>query len=69
MTRRRPLTAAPPDELTVGDDSKTLRDKADAMGVLIRSGVKPDSAARQVGLSGLDFWDGRPITLRYEDEE
>lgn len=53
----------------MGDDSKTLRDKADAMGVLIRSGVKPDSAARQVGLSGLDFWDGRPITLRYEDEE
>ena len=50
------------------EDAQELKSKADAMGVLIRAGVKPDSAASQVGLSGLDFLEGRPNTLRYDDE-
>ena len=48
--------------------AQELKAKADAMGVLIRAGVKPDSAASQVGLTGLDFWEGRPNTLRYDNE-
>lgn len=52
-----------------GADPTELKAKADAMGVMIRAGVKPDSAARQVGLEGLEFWEGRPATLRYADEE
>ena len=50
------------------ETAQELKAKADAMGVLIRAGVKPDSAASQVGLTGLDFWEGRPVTLKYNDE-
>ena len=38
-----------------------------AMGVLIRSGVTPESAAQQAGLSGLNFLDARPVTLDFEN--
>lgn len=37
---------------------------ADAMGVLIRSGASPESAAAQVGLTGLTFTGAVPVTLR-----
>lgn len=50
------------------ETAQELKAKADAMGVLIRAGVKPESAASQVGLTGLNFWEGRPVTLRYDDE-
>lgn len=50
------------------NDPEALKKKADAMGVLIRAGVKPESAAEQVGLGGLTFWEGRPVTLKYNDE-
>lgn len=49
-------------------DARELKEKADAMGVMIRAGVKPEVAAQQVGLSGLEFLDGKPITLKYADE-
>lgn len=45
-----------------------LKKKFDALGVAIRAGVKPEVAAAKVGLSGLAFVDGRPITLKYEGE-
>lgn len=38
------------------------------MGVMIRAGVKPEVAASRVGLAGLEFLDGRPVTLKYGDE-
>lgn len=38
------------------------------MGALIRSGVDPQIAAARVGFDGLQFIDGRPITLKYSDE-
>ena len=47
--------------------SQELKAKADAMGVLIRSGVTPESAAQQAGLSGLSFLDARPVTLDFEN--
>lgn len=45
-----------------------MKKKFDALGVAIRAGVKPEVAAAKVGLSGLTFVDGRPITLKYEGE-
>ena len=47
--------------------AQELKAKADAMGVLIRSGVTPESAAQQAGLSGLNFLDARPVTLDFEN--
>ena len=47
--------------------AQELKAKADAMGVLIRSGVTPESAAQQAGLSGLSFLDARPVTLDFEN--
>lgn len=41
-----------------------IKAKADAMGVLIRSGVDPESAAREAGLIGLDFTGAVPGSLR-----
>ncbi len=41
-----------------------IKAKADAMGVLIRAGVDPDAAARQVGLDGVEFRPGfHPASL------
>lgn len=52
---------------TVAQDAQELKLKADAMGAMIRAGVKPDVAAAKAGLDGLEFLDGRPITLKYDD--
>lgn len=50
-------------------EAQELKQKADAVGVLVRAGVDPEVAARQAGLDGLEFIDGRPITLKYPDEQ
>ena len=60
------------DTMDAGESSgveaaQELKAKADAMGVLIRSGVTPESAAKQAGLSGLSFLDARPVTLDFEN--
>lgn len=49
---------------TRGVEDGQLKDKAEALGTLIRSGVDPDSAAAAVGLSGLKFTGAVPVTLR-----
>lgn len=41
-----------------------VKAQADALGVLIRSGVDPQDAAARVGLSGLDFTGATPVALR-----
>lgn len=48
------------------DDEEAARIKAqaDALGVLIRAGVDPTVAARQVGLDGLEFTGAIPVSLR-----
>lgn len=51
------------------DEANALKVKADAMAVMIRAGVKPDVAAQQAGIEGLEFLEGRPITLKYDDEK
>jgi HK97 family phage portal protein len=49
--------------LPVGEGEE-LRKKAEAFGLLVRSGVDPRSAAAAVGLTGLEFIDAMPVTLR-----
>jgi hypothetical protein len=46
------------------DDPAEIKAKADAMGVLIRSGVDPLDAAAKVGLSGVRFTGAVPASLR-----
>lgn len=45
-------------------DPAEIKAKADAMGVLIRAGVSPESAARQVGMTGVQFTGAVPTSLR-----
>jgi len=52
-----------------GADPAEMKAKADAMGVLIRSGVTSESAAAQVGLNGLEFSGGVPVSLRFGEED
>ena len=51
------------------DDAATVKAKADAMGVLIRAGVDPVSAAAQVGMSGVDFTGAVPVSLRLPEDQ
>lgn len=41
-----------------------LKDKFDALGVAIRAGVDPQSAARMLGLQGVEFTGAVPVSLR-----
>ena len=45
-----------------------MKAKADALGVLRRAGVDADDAARRVGLDGIKFIPGNPITIKTVDE-
>jgi hypothetical protein len=56
------ITAAAP-------DPAEIRAKADAMGVLIRAGVEPASAARQVGLDEVTFTGAVPVSLRLPEQQ
>lgn len=58
-------------ELGAGQTSPTaqltpdeIKQAADAMGVLIRAGVEPNSAAARVGLTGVEFTGAVPTSLR-----
>lgn len=44
-----------------GLSPEELKDKADALGTLVRAGVEPLDAARQVGLPGLDLTGATPV--------
>lgn len=47
------------------EDVDVIKDRADALGALIRSGVEPEDAARRVGLEGARFVPGAsPAALR-----
>lgn len=66
------LEAAPTPAAPGGKQPMTIADvkaAADAMGVLIRSGASAESAAEQVGLSGLQFTGAVPTTLRLPTAE
>lgn len=48
-------------------DVEDMSKRVTALGALIRAGVKPDSASRTVGLEGMDFYPGQPVTIREAD--
>lgn len=50
--------------MTPADSPDEIRAMADAMGVLIRAGASPESAAARVGLTGLAFTGAIPTSLR-----
>lgn len=50
-------------------DPTTIKAKADAMGVLIRAGATPKSAAAQVGLESLEFTGAVPTSLRLPENQ
>ncbi|MEJ6549846.1 phage portal protein [Corynebacterium sp. USCH3] len=72
-----PFGDAAPDEMVTLEDQDTdsgvdadeLKKRADAMGSMIRAGVDPEDAARRSGFIGTKFTGGRPITMRYADQE
>lgn len=45
-------------------DPADLKNRADAMGALIRAGVDPVDAARESGMAGVRFTGERPVSLR-----
>ena len=51
-----------------GSETADTKAAADAMGVLIRSGVDPESAAAQVGLD-VDFTGAVPVSLRLPEDD
>lgn len=46
-----------------------LKAKFDALGVAIRAGVSPESAAAQLGLTGIDFTGAVPVSLRLPEAD
>ena len=54
---------------SAGSGSTDVADKFEALGVAIRAGVSPESAARDVGLPGLTFTGAVPTTLRVPESE
>lgn len=59
-------TAAPASSFAAaqGPDPADLRARAETMGVLIRAGADPESAAITAGLDGLEFTGAVPVSLR-----
>jgi hypothetical protein len=54
---------------TDADDVATMRAKADALGILIRAGMEPETAAKLVGLPGARFTGLQPTTLKAPGSE
>lgn len=47
-----------------GAEADDLKQRADALGVLIRAGVEPKAAADLAGLPGIRFTGATPVSLR-----
>lgn len=52
-----------------GDEAPSIKEKADALGVLVRAGADPESAATQTGFEGLPFTGAIPVSLRPKEED
>lgn len=46
-----------------------LKQRMDALGVAVRAGVDPETAARVVGLPGVQFTGAVPVSLRLPEAE
>src|SRR5690606_36211082 len=51
------------------EQAKVLKAKFDALGVAIRAGVDPQSAATMLGLEGIKFTGAVPVSLRMPKDE
>ncbi|MEZ5152114.1 phage portal protein [Rhodococcus zopfii] len=49
---------------SVGDEAPSVKEQADALGVLVRAGADPDAAATYTGFEGLPFTGAIPVSLR-----
>ena len=49
--------------------AQVIKAQADALGVLRRAGVDADDAATRVGLDGIEFIPGNPITIKTTTED
>ena len=55
---------------STGPTAADIKSRLDALGVAVRSGIEPDSAAAAVGLSDLRFIPGaRPVTIKVPEDE
>ncbi len=68
------MSAAPaagfaPSPVRPADTPEEIKEMADAMGVLIRAGVSPTSAADRVGLAGISFTGAVPTSLRLPESQ
>lgn len=61
------LASQPAGEDAVAE-ANALKVKLDALGIAIRAGVDPESAAAALGLEGLKFTGAFPVTLRLPEE-
>ena len=50
-------------------DAEVLKAKFDALGVAVRAGVSPQSAAAQLGLTGVEFTGAVPVSLRLPEAD
>ena len=62
-----PASADTPQEAAV--DPARAKAQAEAMGILIRAGVRPEDAATRVGLVGVQFTGAVPVSLRMPESE
>ena len=60
---------AAPAALEAPNAAEELRQKAEALGVLIRAGVEPEDAAVAVGLAAMRFTGAVPVTLRLPEAQ
>lgn len=51
------------------DDAAKLKTAFDALGIAIRAGVSPQSAAAKLGLTGIDFTGLVPVSLRDDSQQ
>lgn len=65
VSEQKPAADVPADAAPTDD----LRTRAEALGVLIRAGVQPSAAASAVGMSGLQFVEAMPITLKPVEQQ
>jgi hypothetical protein len=54
---------------TPAGEPADVKTKADALGALIRAGVEPEDAAREVGLTDVDFTGAVPVSLRLPEAQ
>jgi hypothetical protein len=62
-------TELPSGEAGAPSEAEDIKAKADAMGALIRTGAEFNSAAKKVGLDGLESSGAVPVTLRLPEGE